>query len=85
MKESSQYCHTPIIIMANSNKSSRTIYLQEAESGDTPQERLKELAQIKIELSRVVAKNPNAAPELLQKLGDYLLACWKHMEFSVMN
>lgn len=56
--------------MADSDKSSKITLLQEAECENTPQARLKELAKINVELARVVAKNPSAAPELLQKLGN---------------
>ncbi len=42
---------------------------QEAANANTPQVRLEELAQISIQLARIVAKNINASPDLLSELG----------------
>lgn len=41
---------------------------QEAASENTSQQRLQELAKISTELARVIARNVNAAPELLSEL-----------------
>lgn len=42
---------------------------QEAVNENTSQERLRELAGVSTELARIVAKNPNADPDLLRELG----------------
>lgn len=41
---------------------------QEAANEDTSQQRLQELARVSTELARIVAKNPNADPNLLREL-----------------
>lgn len=42
---------------------------QEAANENTSQARLRELAGVSTELARIVAKNPNADPDLLRELG----------------
>ncbi|BAZ16291.1 hypothetical protein NIES4071_81670 [Calothrix sp. NIES-4071] len=56
--------------MTNSSEFGKVKHSQEAKCENTPQARLEELANMTVELARVVAQNLNAAPELLQKLGN---------------